>query len=76
MKQPLLELPSQQFAGSYHVEWPNRNIYVSLNGWGSQNLDARALQRAVRQLKHHCWMRPWLWLQFRLACSRFGERKP
>jgi murein DD-endopeptidase MepM/ murein hydrolase activator NlpD len=70
------ELSSQEFAWSCHVEWPNRNIYVSLNGLATQNLDARALRRSVQRLKRHCWMRPWRWLQFRSARRRFGERKP
>jgi hypothetical protein len=71
-----VELPSGEFSWSYHVAWPNRNIYVSLNGWPTGSLDAHALLRSVQRLKRHCWMRPWRWLQFRAARRRFGERKP
>jgi hypothetical protein len=70
------ELSSQEFAWSYHVEWPNRNIYVSLNGLVTENWDARTLRRSVQRVKRHCWMRPWLWVQFRSARRRFGGRTP
>jgi murein DD-endopeptidase MepM/ murein hydrolase activator NlpD len=70
------ELSSREFAWSYHVAWPNRNIYVSLNGWTTGSLDACVLRRSVQRLKSHCWMRPWLWLRFRTARRRCGERTP
>lgn len=66
-----VELDSRAFRWSYHVVWPNRNIYVSLNGVAMA--EPHQLARAVRQVKRHCWARPWRWFVFQRCRRHYGQ---
>lgn len=64
------ELDSRSFRWSYHVVWPNRNVYVSLNGIA--RVDPASLVQAAHRARWCCWLRPFRWVVFRRCRRRYG----